>query len=122
VALDFIAEVSDQLLPPAEPNEKFYRLIGSVLAYLRAEPGAGFWCASTYFSYWAVRLSGVLPDLRLSDEDQSLARSIATTPIAGLTAGPWTKATGAGLRRALTREIEDHIERRLVSASMLEAL
>ena len=27
VALDYIAEVSDHLLPPNEPNERFFRLI-----------------------------------------------------------------------------------------------
>ena len=35
VALDLIAEVTDQLLPASEPNEKFFRLITSVLADLR---------------------------------------------------------------------------------------
>lgn len=122
VALDFIAEVSDQLLPPAEPNEKFYRLIGSVLSYLRTDPQAGCWRSSTYFSYWAVRLSGFLPDLRLAPEDRGLAEAIAATPVAALDGFDWSKSAGAGLRRALTREIENHIERRLVSASMLEAL
>jgi len=122
VALDFIAEVSDQLLPPAEPNEKFYRLIAAVLAHLRTDPRGGFWIAATYFSYWAVRLSGFLPNLHLSEANRALADSIATTSIAELGGIDWTKATGADLRKALTREIENHIERRLVSASMLEAL
>ena len=31
VALDYIAEVSEQLLPPEEPNEKFFRLLLAVL-------------------------------------------------------------------------------------------
>lgn len=122
VALDFIAEVSDQLLPPAEPNDKFYRLIAAVLAYLRGDPRGGCWRASTYFSYWAVRLSGVLPELRLSVEDRELVRAIATTPVEAVAPGEWTRGQGAELRRALTREIELHIERRLVSAPMLEAL
>src|SRR5271165_2422485 len=39
VALDFFAEVSEQLLPPAEPNERYFRLLLAVLEYLR--PGGG---------------------------------------------------------------------------------
>ena len=39
VALDFIAEVSDQLLPAAEPNERFFRLLGVVLEQVRKAGG-----------------------------------------------------------------------------------
>ena len=35
VALDYFAEVSEQLLPSAEPNEKFFRLLLAVLEHLR---------------------------------------------------------------------------------------
>ena len=35
VALDYLAEVSEQLLPPAEPGERFFRLLLAVLEYLR---------------------------------------------------------------------------------------
>ncbi len=37
VALDYFTEVAEQLLPPHEPNEKFFRLLMSVLADLREE-------------------------------------------------------------------------------------
>jgi DNA repair protein RecO (recombination protein O) len=61
-ALDFFAEVSEQLLPPAEPNEKYFRLLTAVLDYLRSgDPGA-VWRSVTYFSTWTVRLSGLLPE------------------------------------------------------------
>jgi DNA repair protein RecO (recombination protein O) len=63
VALDYLAEVSDQLLPSAEPGEKFFRLLVAVLEALRKDTAAGPWCAVTYFSYWAARLSGWLPEL-----------------------------------------------------------
>jgi DNA repair protein RecO (recombination protein O) len=64
-ALDFFAEVSEQMLPPAEPNERYFRLLGAVLAHMRSgEPGAA-WRAVTYFSVWAVRLGGLLPDLHV---------------------------------------------------------
>jgi DNA repair protein RecO (recombination protein O) len=65
VALDFFAEVAEQLLPSAEPNEKFFRLMLAVLDHLRpagGDPGR-VWRAVTYFSLWAVRLSGWLPEI-----------------------------------------------------------
>jgi hypothetical protein len=122
VALDYVAEVSDQLLPPAEPNERFYRLLAAVLSHLRAYPSEGFWRAATYFTYWAVRLSGFLPEIKLSAESRRLAELIATTPVDALAGAPWDRNTGADLRRRLAREIEMHIERRLVTAAVLEGL
>jgi DNA repair protein RecO (recombination protein O) len=64
VALDYFAEVSDQLLPAAEPSERFFRLLLAVLDSLQqpVETGSA-WRAVTYFSLWAVRLSGWLPQL-----------------------------------------------------------
>ena len=122
VVLDYIAEVSEQLLPPAEPNERYFRLMAAVLADLRASGASGAWRATTYFSYWAVRLSGFLPELRVSESSQALASEIANTPISSLASTTWTKATGQDLRKALMREIETHIERRLITAPALEAL
>ena len=61
VALDYFAEVAEQLLPDAEPGEKFFRLMLAVLDDLRPPH---VWRAVTYFSLWAVRLSGWLPDLQ----------------------------------------------------------
>ena len=67
VALDYFAEISEQLLPDAEPSEKFFRLLLAVLEHLRPVGGAQdagrVWRAATYFSLWAVRLSGWLPEL-----------------------------------------------------------
>src|SRR6516225_9959617 len=34
VALDYIAEICEHLLPPEEPNEKFFRLVAAVLESL----------------------------------------------------------------------------------------
>jgi len=126
VALDYIAEVSEQLLPPAEPNERFYRLLNAVLADLRASEAArlrgAVWRGATYFTFWAVRLSGFLPELRLSEADRQLARAMSATPVEALGELEWTRATGQDLRRALQKEIESHIERRLVTVPLLEAL
>jgi DNA repair protein RecO (recombination protein O) len=58
--LDFIAEVSEQLLPAAEPSEKYFRLVTAVLDHLKS---GNAWQAVTYFSVWAVRLAGLLPEL-----------------------------------------------------------
>jgi DNA repair protein RecO (recombination protein O) len=64
-ALDFFAEVSEQILPAAEPSEKYFRLMGATLDHLKSgEPGA-VWRAVTYFSVWTVRLAGLLPELHI---------------------------------------------------------
>ena len=64
-ALDFFAEVSEQILPAAKPSEKYFRLLTTVLEHLRSgEPGAA-WRAVTYFSVWTVRLAGILPELHV---------------------------------------------------------
>jgi DNA repair protein RecO (recombination protein O) len=122
VVLDYIAEVSEQLLPPAEPNERYFRLLAAVLADLRASGASGVWRTATYFSYWAVRLSGFLPEFRISEQSQILAAEIANTPVSSLASRSWPKSTGSDLRKALIREIELHIERRLLTAPVLEAL
>lgn len=126
VALDYIAEVSEQLLPPAEPNERFYRLLNAVLSDLRAAAGGrlppAVWRAVTYFTFWAVRLSGFLPELKTGEADRQLARAMAVTPVEALGDLDWTRATGGELRRALQRVIEFHTERRLATVSLLEAL
>lgn len=122
VALDYMAEVSEQLLPPGEPNERFFRLLVAVLEFLRARAGQGVWQAVTYFSFWAVRLSGFLPELRVSPASRTLAEEMLRKRIEQLTPTEWDKHTAADLRRFLVRTIEDQIERRLVTAPILEAL
>src|SRR3984893_15580414 len=64
VALDYFAEISEQLLPPAEPSERYFRLLLAVLEHMRTgEPGA-VWRAITYFTFWSVRLAGIMPEFR----------------------------------------------------------
>src|SRR5579862_5655363 len=50
VALDFMAEISEQLLPPAEPNEKFFRLLGAALEQMRSGTAGTVWLTTTYFA------------------------------------------------------------------------
>ena len=122
VALDFFAEVTEQLLPAAEPNEKFFRLLIAVLEYLRARPEEGLWAAVTYFSLWAVRLSGFLENPRVTAESRSIAEEMLRTPIGKLSERQWTRETARDLRRSLVRSMEDHMERKLFTATVLETL
>lgn len=122
VALDYLAEVSEQLLPPAEPGERFFRLLLAMLDYLQNRKSDGVWPAVTYFSLWAVRLSGFLPELRGSAEEREIANEMLERPISDLSPRTWNKQTSRGLRRSLVRLMEDHIERRLETFPYLEAL
>jgi DNA repair protein RecO (recombination protein O) len=121
VALDFIAEVSEQLLPPAEPSERFFRLVLAVLDYLRTVESQGLWQAVSYFLLWAVKLSGFLPELMVSAGSREIAEEMLYTPVAQLAPRVWTRETAADLRRLLVRGIEEHIERRLITLPLLES-
>jgi DNA repair protein RecO (recombination protein O) len=120
VALDYFTEVTEQLLPSHEQNEKFFRLIGAVLEYLRA--GGEVWTAVAYFSLWAVRLAGVLPELRVSHESAEIAQEMFVTPLKSLAPRAWSKATASDLRHQLVRTMEHHVERRFLTVPLLEAL
>jgi DNA repair protein RecO (recombination protein O) len=121
VALDFIAEVSEQLLPPAEPSERFFRLVLAVLDYLRTVESQGLWQAVSYFLLWAVKLSGFLPELMVSAGSREIAEEMLHTPVAQLAPRVWTRETAADLRRLLVRGVEEHIERRLITLPLLES-
>ncbi len=166
VALDYIAEVGDQLLPAAEPNERFFRLLLAVLAHLRTATEAAIWQSVTYFSLWAVRLSGFLPDMtvchgcgavldeglgpddtnsmprayftradagllcagcrrtgswELTRESRLLAAEMFCNPVEQLASRPWDRKTASDLRKYLVQRIQDAIERKLITATALEA-
>ena len=128
VALDFVAEVSDHMLPPHEPNERFFRLLAAILDYMHERAPGAIWTAITYFSLWATRLSGFLPDLEshpdrnLSTASRELARAMLRTHIAELPARAWNKDTALDLRRFLIRQMEEHVERRFLTPALLEGL
>lgn len=122
LGLDFVAEVAEHLLPPAMPDERFYRLILAVSRHLESGGEQALWRALTYFAFWAVRLSGFLPELRVSESSVAMAREIATKPISEVMPLGWEKTAHADLRRFLIREIELHAERRLLTVPLLEAL
>jgi len=117
IALDYFAEASELLLPSAEPSEKFFRLLVAVLESLRPAGGQGsvqagsVWRAVTYFSLWAVRLSGWLPELHvclgcgsLLDDPESPERAFFSRDRAGLICGQCRRTSGAGNHWELSRE------------------
>ena len=128
VALDYIAEICEQLLPPHEPNERFFRLLAAILDHMHERAPGSIWTAITYFSLWATRLSGFLPDLSdhpdrtLSGSSRELAAAMLRTHISGLPARDWNKDTALDLRRFLIRQMEEHVERRFHTPALLEAL
>ena len=99
VALDYMAEVSEQLLPPGEANERHFRLLLAVLEELQRS--GNVWQSVTYFALWAVRLAGILPDLPVIEASREIAREMLTTPIAALAQRPWSQQTAVDLRRFL---------------------
>lgn len=123
LALDYMAEVSEQLLPAHEPHERFFRLLAVAIDHLHADPIANVWPAVTYFAFWAVRLTGILPSLQgLSAESQALALEMLQRPVADLDARPWTQGFGRDMRHFLNMHMELHIEKRFVTTPLLAAL
>src|SRR6266702_642972 len=88
VVLDYFTEVAEQVLPAHEPNEKFFRLMASVLRYLHK--GGGVWVSVTYFSVWTVRLLGLWPEARVSEETAEIVHEMFEKPISVLTPRAWS--------------------------------
>jgi DNA repair protein RecO (recombination protein O) len=120
VMLDYLAEVCEQLLPDAEADDRFFRLLLAIIEHLHAR--GNIWMALLYFTLWAVRLAGFLPDLKVSQESRAIASEMLKTPIAALPERSWDQNTAKDLRRFLVRRIEEHVERRLLTVPLLEAL
>jgi DNA repair protein RecO (recombination protein O) len=138
IALDFFAEATDLLLPSGEASEKFFRLLVAVLESLRTpavNPGdrsgvvgdrsGNVWRAVTYFSLWAVRLSGWLPELHVClscgstlDEPGSTERAFFSRGRYGLICGDCRRLLGASNSWELSgesREIAGQILRQPVA-------
>ena len=60
LALEYVSEVLDELLPDREPSDSIFRLALSVIGQLQS---AAVWMPLTYFDLWIVRLIGLLPEL-----------------------------------------------------------
>ncbi len=120
VALDYFAEVCEQLLPSAEPNERFFRLLLAMLDHLQPAGEQGVWRAVLYFSLWAVRLSGWLPELHvclgcgsLLDDPGNPERAFFSRGQAGLICGHCRRGAGLGASQELS------VESRVLAAEML---
>ena len=128
LVLDYMAEVSEHLLPPYEPNERFFRLLAANLDHLHRGSTGAIWTVVLYFSLWATRLSGFLPDLQnypdrnLSQPSRDLAGAMLRNPIGGFPEYNWTKDTAIDLRRLLIRQMEQHVERHFYTPALLEGL
>jgi DNA repair protein RecO (recombination protein O) len=154
VALGYVAEMLDQLLPDREANDAIFRLSHAVLQNLRA---GSIWMALTYFDLWIVRLTGLLPELHaciecgapldggkafyhaLADglmcpqhkrlassemtmESRQLAAEMFRAPVDTFSGDPWPRQRGVDLRKFLTQRVERHLEKKLVTATMLDKL
>lgn len=154
VALGYVAEVLEQLLPEREANDAMFRLALSVLGQLRA---GAIWMPLTYFDLWIVRLTGLLPELgvciacgtalngsrayfhpladglmcaadkrlassEMSKESRLLAAEMFRAPIEQFSGAPWPRQRAAELRKFLGQRIELHLEKKLVTGTMLEKL
>ena len=119
VALDFLTEASEHLLPAGEPNERYFRLILAVRDYLAVAGPAGVWPAVTYFALWSARLGGFLGPMELNGDEQAIGEEMLRLKLADLTPRVWERATAAGLRRQLVLAIEEHVERRLTTLQYL---
>jgi DNA repair protein RecO (recombination protein O) len=154
VALSYVAEVIDQLLPDREPSDDIFRLALSVVRHLKADT---LWMPLTYFDLWIVRLIGLLPDLghctacgatlnghrayfhaladgllcsrdkrlassEISAESRDLAAEMFRAPLESFSGAPWPRQRGADLRKFLAQRIQRHIEKKLVTAAMLERI
>lgn len=123
VAVAYLAEVTEQLMPEHQPQDSFFRLLLLALQEIRRQ--STVWGALTYFDLWAVRLGGFLPDLAkapLTETSRALAAEMLGASLPALPAREWNKSTAQDLRRWLNRVIEAHIERKLVTRPTLESL
>ena len=154
LALGYVAEVIDQLLPDREPSDSIFRLMLSVVNHLQS---GAVWMPLTYFDLWIVRLIGLLPELsqcvvcgaalngsrawfhsladgllcandkrlastEISAESRAIAAEMFHAPVEAFAKIPWPRQRAADLRKFLSQRIERHIERKLVTAAMLDRL
>jgi DNA repair protein RecO (recombination protein O) len=152
VALGHVAELLDELLPEREANDTVFRLALSVLAGLRGSdvwmPITYFELWMTRLMGYLPELSECMvcgrtlngnraffhaladglmcaEDKRLasseiSAESRVLAAQMFRAPVEGFTS--WPKAQGADLRKFLLQALQRHIEKKLVTAGMLEKI
>jgi DNA repair protein RecO (recombination protein O) len=152
VALGHVAELLDELLPDREANDAIFRLTVSVLRSLRAgaiwmpvtyfelwltklagflpELGECVVCGETLNgsrAFYHALVDGLMcaNDKRLASsemtaESRALAAEMFRTPVDAMPA--WPKSKASDLRKCLIQILERHLEKKLVTAGMLEKL
>jgi DNA repair protein RecO (recombination protein O) len=63
-----------------------------------------------------------LASSELSVESRTLAAQMFRAPVENLTGTPWPKTRGADLRKFLIQILQRHIEKKFVTAGMLEKI
>jgi DNA repair protein RecO (recombination protein O) len=115
--LAYVAEVVDTFAREHESDPRYYRLVGSLLAALRA--GGDPRMLARYFEIWTLRLHGLLPDLeRCGDCGKELARGGAR-----VIAGEMAEALCASCARRILGEPKgDRVRQDRLSVAALGAL
>lgn len=128
MAVALMAEVAERMLPEHEVNDAVYRLLGMVLASVRAPAEAGVWSALTYYLLWMVRLGGFLPNFSGAQREPAtlnLIQAMLKAPLPALpseVAALAAAAPGAELRRWLKDCLQDHLEAGLKSWPLVAEL
>jgi len=123
VALAYLTEAADQLLPDREPQDVFFRLLLMVLEEIRKT--RKIWPALTYFDLWAVAHRRLHAGVWRAGSQRGVAgisRGNASETAAGLSPARVVKIDGQDLRRFLGRQMEMHIERNFKTRPMLDTL
>lgn len=101
VSLDYMAEISEQMMPPHEVNERYFRLLVAVLEHVRAGSASAVWRAVTYFTLWALKLVGMLPEMHVClscgswlDDPAAPERAFYRRGMPGLMCGDCRRAAG----------------------------
>jgi DNA repair protein RecO (recombination protein O) len=63
-----------------------------------------------------------LASSEISAESRALAAQMFRAPVESFSGTPWPKRQGADLRKFLIQTLQRHIERKLVTAGMLEKI
>jgi DNA repair protein RecO (recombination protein O) len=63
-----------------------------------------------------------LASSEMSSESRMLAAQMLRAPVDSFEATPWTKSRGSDLRKYLMQTLERHIEKKIVTAAMLERI
>src|SRR5664280_296513 len=127
VALEHVAETLDELLPDREANDDMVRLVGFLPELSECSAcGQALNGSRAFYHALADGLMCVqhkrLASSELTADSRLLAAQMFRAPVDTFAEEPWATGQGADLRRFLVQILERHIEKKLVTASMLAKL